>query len=104
MYFRWHHTNPILVVQLANMQCSSACSARYPTTWAHDSSHKTTKLVSCRGCFVTMTMTNVLLNINAYKEIQLNIHYNSLCAKKKYKRTNLCPETIIEAKTTLESI
>ena len=37
--------------------------------------------------------------------IQLNIHYNMVYAGKLYliTSTNLCPETIIEAKTTLES-
>ena len=37
---------------------------------------------------MTMTMTNVLLNINAYSA-QLNIHSNSFCAKKNHIRSRV---------------
>ena len=41
-----------------------------------------------------------MINVKLIK-IRLNILYNGLCAKKSYQitSTNLCPETIIEAKT-----
>ena len=52
-----------------------------------------------------MTMTNVLLNINAYSNLVKYLLKLSICKKVILNHnTNLCPETIIEAKTTLESI
>ena len=52
---------------------------------------------------MTMTMTNVLLNINTYSDTVKYSLLQSLCKKIILNQsTNLCSETIIEAKTTLE--
>ena len=54
---------------------------------------------------MTMAMTNILLNINAYSDSVNYLLKQSICKKIILNHsTNLCPETIIETKTTLESI